>query len=393
MMLSLQLPLADRSLHIQPHSRLEFGAGALDRLPYAVQAVGQRRAFVVTDRGLRAAGIVDRAVALLAAASIECEVFDSVEPNPSTDAIDRAAQQVRTFGEAAVVAVGGGSVLDAAKGVALLAANPGVAAEYDYRAAPSSWGWPVVAVPTTAGSGAETNGFGVVEDRAARCKLYLGHASVRPRHVVLDPELTLGLPPMATASTGMDALVHGIESLASVGANPFSVAYATQAVSLVAGSLATAVSDGTDLEARSRLLMGSHLAGLALTLGGLGLVHGIAHSITSYSGAAHGLALSAVLDEVMTRSLDVAAAPYAAVARAMGVASSEATEQDDARAAVSAVRELADKVGARMPLHELGVDEAGVPKIAAAALADVVSGNHPRTFSQAEVEAVLTARL
>jgi len=157
--------------------------------------------------------------------------------------------------------------------------------------------------------------------------------------------------------------------------------------------VAAAVVDGSDLEARSRLLMGSHLAGLALSLSGLGLVHGIAHAITSSSGAAHGLALSAVLDPVMTRSLEAAAAPYAAVATAMGVGTAGASQLEDARAAVRAVTDLAGQVGARLRLTDLGVDGSAVPGIAANALADVVSSNHPRPFSQAEVEEILTARL
>ncbi|QNN51894.1 iron-containing alcohol dehydrogenase [Nocardioides mesophilus] len=381
--------LADLNLSLEPNAHVELGAGAVARLPQALAAVGQRRAFVVTDRGLRATGIVDRVLDLLREAGIETDLFDGVEPNPSTDSIDQAAEQVRQFGEAAVVAVGGGSALDAAKGIALLAANPGVAADYDYRAVPQSPGRPIVAVPTTAGTGAETNGFGVIEDRTARCKVYLGHGSVRPRQVILDPELTLGLPALATAATGMDALVHGIESLASRGANPFSVAYATQAVTLVADSLVAAVEDGSDLEARSRLLVGSHLAGLALSLSGLGLVHGIAHAVTNHCGAPHGLALTSVLDEVMSRSVPAATGPYAVVATAMGVGSSASSAEENARAAVRAVRELADRVQARLPLRELGLQQDAVAAVARGALADAVSSNHPRQFSQAEVEQVL----
>lgn len=387
------LNVASQSLSVEPTAHLDFGVSAVDLLPDAVAGLGHARAFVVTDRGLRRTGIVDRVVSLLEKASVQTEVFDGVEPNPSTATIDRAAGQVRGFGAAVVVALGGGSALDAAKGIALLATNDGIVADFDYRSSPSHTGLPIVAVPTTAGTGAETNGFGVIEDRAAHCKVYIGHSSVKPRHVILDPELTIGLPPLATAATGMDALVHGIESLASRGASPVSVAYATQAVALVADSLATAVADGSDLEARARLQMGSYLAGLALSLSGLGLVHGIAHAITNHCGAAHGLALTAVLDEVMGRSLDAATGPYGAVATAMGVGSRATTPVELARAAIDAVRDLAANVGARTPLRQLGVDRDAVPGIARGALADVVSSNHPRHLSQDEVEEILTVRL
>ncbi|PXY24657.1 iron-containing alcohol dehydrogenase family protein [Prauserella muralis] len=383
---------AGTALRIEPHAHIDFGASVVEHLPDAVDRVGHRRAFVVTDQGMRATGILGKVLAILDRAGIETACYEGVEPNPTTRTVDEGAAEARRFGAAAVVAVGGGSALDAAKGIAIVAANTGVARDFDYTAEPPWPGLPVIAVPTTAGTGAETNGFGVLEDPARRCKVYIGHASVRPRFALLDPELTVGLPPRATAATGMDALVHGIESLAAKGANPVSAAYATQAIRLVGSSLATAVDDGTDLEARSRLIMGAHLAGLALTLSGLGLVHGIAHSVTNHTGAVHGLALTSVLDRVMQWSADVAAAPYALVAQAMGLPGSGNPDQD-AAVAIGAVRDLAEDVGARLPLRELGVDAGMIPGIARGALDDIVSVNHPKEFSGRDVETILTAAL
>lgn len=392
--------LAGRSLSLDARVRVEFGVGAVDRLPDVVVSAAppdtRPRAFVVTDRGLRAAGVVDRVVDLLTAAGVHTQVHDGVAPNPSTDSVDQLAGAVRAVGPCVVVAVGGGSVLDAAKAVALLATNRATASDVLYHG-PRRPGLPVVAVPTTAGTGAETNGFGVLEDVSGRRKVYLGDASVQPLACILDPALTVRLPAGATAATGMDALVHGIESLASRASSPLSAAYATEAVRLVGGSLPAAVCDGSDLQARSQLLMGSHLAGLALTLSGLGLVHGIAHAVTAHTGAAHGLALSAVLDEVMTRSLDVAAPAYARVAEALGTRVPGARGYGDdqraaAEAAVGAVTRLADEVRARLRLGELGVDDTMLTALARGALADPVSRNHPRLFPVGEVEAVLVAR-
>lgn len=357
----------------EPYARVAFGAGALSRLPEAVAGCGGRRAFVVTDAGLRAAGVVDRVLGVLAADGIESDVWDRVAPNPSIGSLEPATAAARRFGDCVVVGLGGGSALDAAKAIALLA-TPGPAD-----------GLPVVAVPTTAGTGAETNGFGVLEDPASRSKVYVGHASVRPRWSVLDPELTVGLPAAATAATGMDALVHGIESLASRGSTPVSAAYAAEAVRLVGANLAAAVADGSDLDARTRMLMGSHLAGMALSLSGLGLVHGIGHAVTAHTGAVHGLALSAVVAEVMARSLDASVPAYERVADALGVAGG-------AGAAVPAVQELAERVGARRPLRELGVEQPMLASVAAGALADVVSRNHPRPFSNDEVEEIVADR-
>ncbi|WP_444541888.1 iron-containing alcohol dehydrogenase [Amycolatopsis deserti] len=229
---------------IEPTCRVEFGAGAVADLPRFVTELGHQRAFVVTDRGLQAAGIAPRVGKLLHAAGIEHEIHDDISANPSAAEIDRGAARARAFGRAVVIALGGGSPLDAAKGIALLAGNPDAAA----ADADSLWdgadGLPVIAVPTTSGTGAETNGFGVIEDTCAKRKVYIGHPSVRPRIAVLDPELTLGLPSRVTAATGVDALVHGIESLASRGANPMSVAFAQQAVTLIGRWLPVAHRDG-----------------------------------------------------------------------------------------------------------------------------------------------------
>jgi alcohol dehydrogenase len=182
------------------------------------------------------------------------------------------------------------------------------------------WFSHLVATSEVLATGAETNGFGVIEDTAACRKVYLGHPSVEPRVALLDPELTLGLPLAATAATGIDALVHGIESPASRGANAFSTAYAAQAVAMIGHALPLAHRDGSDLQARAELMMGAHLAGQALTLSGLGLVHGIGHALTARTGTPHGVALAAVLEEVMEFSTPRAREPYERAALAPDVA-------------------------------------------------------------------------
>ena len=385
--------LAVRQLSLAGASPVEFGVGAVTRLPLTLAAVGASRALVVTDPGVRAAGVLARVLAPLDEAGIEYGVFDRVRPNPSTDDVLAGAAAAAELleqgvGDLAVLAVGGGSALDVAKGVGLLAAAPrrdavGLAGLFETAEHP---GLPLVALPTTAGTGAETNGFAVLADPDTHAKVYLGAASVRPRVAVLDPELTLGVPPLVTAATGMDALTHGIESLASRGSSPLSEAYALRAASLVGRHLRRAVADGTDVEARAQLLFGAHLAGLALTLSGLGLVHGIAHATTGHTGAAHGLALSAVLDAVMEASAPAAAEAFCEVGVALGAGAS-------AGAAVDACRELADEVGARKTLGELGVTETLLPTLAADALADTVSRNAPWLPTADELTDLLRSRL
>ncbi|MFJ7219250.1 iron-containing alcohol dehydrogenase family protein [Amycolatopsis sp. NPDC098790] len=362
--------------------RTEYGPGVLAELPAFVESLGHARVFVVTDRGLRATGIVGRVEKILAAAGIEHAVHEDVGPNPSTAELDRGAARLRGFGVATVLALGGGSALDAAKGISLLAGNPGAAAADADRLWDAADGLPLIAVPTTAGTGAETNGFGVTEDRCTRRKVYIGHSSVRPRIAVLDPELTLGLPAAVTAASGLDALVHGIESLASRGSTPFSAAYATQAVSLVGRWLPVACRDGSDLEARSGLMLGAHLAGHALTLSGLGLVHGIGHALTAHTGTPHGVALAAVLEEVMAFSAPAAAEAYEATGRALRL-------PPGPDVAIEAVRGISGAIGIKRRLRELGVSRGEIPAIAADAVADAVTKNAPRLPSVAEVVELL----
>lgn len=378
---------------LAPPGAVEFGDGALKTLPAAVQALGKTRAFIVTDPGIRACGILGQVRELLDAAHISHEVFAEVEPNPSLATIDRATIMARRFGNAVVVAVGGGSSLDAAKGIALAATNEGSVASFARSPGDLSAGLPVIAIPTTAGTGAETNGFGVIEDTAAHCKIYLGDTSVAPRIAILDPSLTLGLPPAVTAATGVDALVHAIESLTSRSRNAVSDAYAHHAAKLVSTWLPTAVNDGANAEARGELLLGSHLAGLALSVSGLGLVHGIAHAVTAHTGSPHGVALASVLKEVLVFNLPESAAEYAAVAFDLGVGATSSDETANARATIAASRALVEQIGTYRPLRELGCTEEMIPTLVHTALADPVTRNTPRIPTNAELTELLGAAL
>lgn len=370
-----------------PGPVVDFGPGALARLG---DHAPRREVVLVTDPGLRAVGIADDAVAALQRAGCVVAVVDDVGGNPTTDSVEAGAARAREAfpGEGAgacVVALGGGSALDAAKGIALLAADP----QLRVTDAPRRAGWPVVAVPTTAGTGAETNGFGVLEDPRAHRKVYCGDASVTPRTAVLDPLLTHGLPVPATAATGVDALVHGVESLVSRGRNPVSEAFAAEAVRRAWRWLPVVVADGADPRARAEMLVAAHLAGQALTRSGLGLVHGLAHALTAHTGTVHGRALGAVLGEVVAWSLeDPAAGPAdeAGWLRVADVLGTTVTALPDVLAA------RCRQVGVPTGLDALGVDPGLAPALAATAAADPVSANAPRRVADAADAEVLLAR-
>jgi alcohol dehydrogenase class IV len=370
----------------EPGPAVDSGPGALARLGDHVLDVhaGARTggAVVVTDPGLRAAGILDEALAVLAAVGCPTVVVDDVPGNPTVPAVEAGAAVVAGAfpgTRPVVVALGGGSALDAAKGIARLAADP------------SGPGLPLVAVPTTAGTGAETNGFGVLEDPVRRCKVYCGDASTTPRVAVLDPVLTHGLPAGPTAATGVDALVHAVESLVSRGRSPVSEAFAAEALRRVWRWLPLAVADGADATARAEMLVGAHLAGQALTRSGLGLVHALGHALTAHHGVVHGRALGMVLPEVVAWSLEDGAAgadegAWARVAETLGVpVGSVAGALDEWCGAVG--------VATRIDGGALGVGRTEVEALATTAAADPVGRNAPRAADRGALAGLLTRSL
>ncbi len=366
---------------------IRFGAGSVTQLPEVVASLGKKKVFIVTDPGVAAAGVLAKVEAILASAGIESVSYNDIKPNPTTTLIDAAAKVGITGGVDCIVALGGGSSLDSSKGIALVVANPTFSsAKFDYSITPDHPALPIIAIPTTSGTGSETNNWGVIDDPIRQCKFYVGDASTTPVAAILDPELTLGLPPRPTAGTGIDALTHAIESLTSKGSTPVSAAYAHQAVKLISRALPIAVKDGQNVDARGDMLMGAHLAGLALTLSGLGLVHGIAHSVSAHVGAAHGEALATVLPEVMQFNSRAVSDIYASVGNDMGVSANSDT-------AIEAVRDLADSINIRNSLSHYGVKQEMVADIAKTVLADSVTSNNPIAPSDGEVQAILASRL
>jgi alcohol dehydrogenase len=289
------------------------------------------------------------------------------------------------------VAVGGGSPIDAAKGIALAAVNPQWGRDLDYRGQFATPALPIVAVPTTAGTGAETNAFGVVTDPRSRRKFYAGHASSLPAAAVLDPGLTVGLSPPATAATGMDALTHALESYLSVRANPWSDGIALQGIRMIAVHLPRAHADGQDLEARSQMLLAAHMAGIAMATTGLGLCHAVGHALGGRFDIAHGVALTAVLPQVLRFNAPACTERLADVAVALGAGDPARDRAWNAGAAVEAVAGLADRLGMSRHVADLGVCRADFDQVAADALDDEVLANTPRPPTAADIRAILRA--
>ncbi len=390
------IALGPRSFELLVRDRVRFGAGTIVELPALVREVAlapqAARAFIVSDPGVVASGVVARIAGILGDAGIEAGIFGGVEPNPGTSVVERAGAELRAFGVdgAVVIAVGGGSSMDTAKATSLYAPNNRRAAELGYDDPELGPGLPVIAVPTTAGTGAENNSFGVITDEATGRKDYIGHPSLLPKATILDPELTLGLPPAPTAATGVDAMTHSLESLLSRNPNPFAEAIALAVIRTVGEWLPRAFDDGSDIEARSRMLMASHLAGLGQASGtGVGLVHALGHSIGARGHLPHGTALATVLPECLAFDVPVRVRELALVAVALGAADPRDPDTVAAPAAVSAVDALLRQVGQRHTLRELGLGPDSIPTLVRDTLDDAAINNTPRLPDAAEVEAIL----
>jgi len=386
-------PLASMHLDLDPKPFARFGAGRVAEVGAVTATTGARSALVVTDAFLAAGPVVEAVRHSLEAAGLAVSVFDGVVANPTTTAIDAGSDLARDLAVEALVAVGGGSSMDAAKGIALGAVNPQRGAQLDYRSEFANAALPIVAVPTTAGTGAEVNAFGVVTDVATHRKFYVGASSALARAAVLDPELTVGLPPKATAATGMDALTHAVESYLSLHPNPYSDAIAVQVVATVAEFLPRAVADGGDLEARAQLLLASHIAGVGFSHTGLGLVHGIAHPLGGRFDIPHGLALCIVIEDVLRFNRAVREERIARLAFALGVGDSHAGVAQNADAAIDAVADLARRVGMEARLSSFGVTAGDLASLAQDTLDDAVTINNPVEPSADDIVRILEAAL
>ena len=385
--------LADRRFEMTLRNRVLFGVGETERLPEVVAAAGGSRVFVVTDPGVRAAGIVEPVLDALAAAGLATAIFDGIEPNPAASTVERGAASLRDFGPAGavVVAMGGGSAMDAAKAIDLRAANDLPVWELEYDGPDLAPGLPIVAVPTTAGTGSEAHSFAVITHEEIGRKDYVGHPSLLPVATILDPGLTVGLPRSVTAATGIDAMTHSLESLLSANPNPFAEAMALGVVRTVGRWLRIAVADGSDLEARSQLLMASHLAGVGQASGtGVGLVHALGHSIGSRGKVAHGTALASVLPQVLRFYLGTRDRELALVGIALDVASGAESEATAAAVAVGAIEKLLRDVDQRLTLREFGLaEDAAIDQLVVDALDDAALRNSPRLPTANEVKAIL----
>lgn len=385
--------LSESVFEIWPGAHAHFGCGSVGKLARAVRGLDRSRVIVVADPDVEQAGVLHKVRAVLEADGIGVEVSAAPRRIPSGDRIATLVTRAQSVPDSVLVAVGGGSVIDTAKAAALLAPNGGNVVDYPPGCRPSRPGLPVIAVPTTAGSGSEANMLALMLEPRTQRLFPIGHPSVRPAAVVLDPELGLAAPPHVTAASGMDALVHAVEALTSNRHNPLCDALALRALAAIASFLPRAVETGSDLEARSQMLFAAHLAGLAAQSSGLGLCHAMAHPLTVRLEVAHGQALATFLPHVMRFNYGVAEARYAQVAIALGVAAPGVSDAENAHRAISEIERLTARIGLGRGATELGVGRVLCPTLVEDAMADLVLTAAPRFPDANDVLALYEAAL
>lgn len=360
-------------------TRIEFGAGVSGSIAAVLKEMGKNRPLLVTDAGLIAAGIFGRVRELLERDGIQFEVFSSVEPNPKDRNVMEGVTAAKEFGADCLIAVGGGSPIDCAKGIGIVATHGGKIREYEGRNAVKKETLPLVAIPTTSGTGSEVTFSSVITDTDEKFKFSIRHPKIAAKVALCDPELTASMPPMLTAATGMDALVHAIEGFTAVPSEPIADACALHAIKMIVRFLPRAVLSGEDAEARAGMLMGSVLAGISFSHSDVAAVHCLAEALGGMYDAPHGMCNAMALAPVMEFNMSFCTSNYARVAAAMG--HSFKTEEEGAQKAVERVAALTREVGLP-PFSSLGVREEDIETIAENSARNGSNSSNPRPMEK-----------
>ncbi|WP_289684687.1 lactaldehyde reductase [Paramuribaculum intestinale] len=367
-----------------------FGPGARKVLPEVIQRLGKKKALVVTDKGLIQFGVAKMVTDVLDEAAVAYDVFSEVKPNPTVKNVQDGVAAFKASGADLLVAIGGGSAMDTAKGIGIVVANPEFAdvVSLEGCAPTKNKSVPMVALPTTAGTAAETTINYVIIDEEKKKKMVCVDPNDIPAVAMIDAELMYSLPRGLTAATGMDALTHAIEGYITKGAWEMSDMFEIEAIRMISRYLPVAVDEPQNPEGRNGMAVAQYIAGMAFSNVGLGLVHGMAHPMGSLFDVPHGVANALLLPTVMEYNMPECIDKYPRIAEAMGVDIKGMTPQEASQAAVDAVRALAIRVGIPQHLSDLGIKESDIPALAEQAIADVCTPGNPRECSLEDIKAL-----
>mgnify|MGYP003376251999 FL=1 len=380
---------------------VRFGFGAAKLAGQEAARLGATHAFIITDPGVVAAGLTEAVVATLSTAGIAHTLYAHCPPNPDIDSVDAATAAFRAAGADLLVGLGGGSPLDGAKATRAAAGGPPEASIAEYALALRSKARPVplvrhmppmIAIPTTAGTGAEVTPWAILTDVSNMQKKSIGGANLIPNVALIDPELTVGLPPRLTAATGMDALSHCIEAYVSTNTAPSALdPMILHGISLIGRYLPTAVAQPNNHEARENVMLGAMIGGIAISSRWLGAAHALAHQLSTFANVHHGLACSLMLPHQMAFSLPAAVERYGRIAAALDPTLVTVTDHQAAEYAVDAVCRLVAAVALPTRLRDVGVTEEMIPELTHHARLDLNWATNPRPVSEADLEGMYRA--
>jgi alcohol dehydrogenase len=376
---ALSLP----SFDFQPLTRVVFGAGSLARLGELTRELGGKRVLLVTDPGLEAAGHPQRAVTSLREAGLEVFVFDEVEENPTTRHVEAGTALARAEAIDFLVAVGGGSAMDCAKGINFLLTNGGKIADYRGYGKATEPMLPSISVPTTAGTGSESQSYALIADEETHMKMACGDRKVAFHIAILDPEVTVTQPPKVTAVTGIDALSHAIESYVTAKRTLLSQSFAHAAFRLLETNLETVLRDPANLEARGAMQLGANFAGTAIENSMLGACHACANPLTAHYGLTHGIAIGIMLPHVIRYNASAVGGLYADLVQEVGLLNGDRTAAGEILA--ERITSLMGATGLPTTLSACEISREILPVLAEEANQQWTARFNPRPVTQADL--------
>ena len=365
---------------------VEFGVGAVAKIGEKVKELLGTKALIVTDPGLIKAGVIDRVEGYLHEAGIPTARYSDIKGNPTVGCIAKGVEVMKENGCDITVAIGGGSSMDVAKAINIVEANGGDILDYEVTREGQKTPLkhrkkPLICIPTTSGTGSEVTIWSVLTDPARNMKASFGHPWYAADLALADPELTVSVPQGLTAATGMDALTHAIEAYTSIAPMPQTDALALKAISLITGSLRQAVANGNNIAARSDMLMGSLMAGMAFNSSPVGCVHAMAHTLGGFYDTPHGIANAIMLPWVMEYNVTACPERFADVAAAMGEVCDGLSITERADKAIAAVKRLSKDVGIGTLKDQKGFDKNDIPKLAELAFNDMNHNGNPKPMT------------
>ncbi len=364
------------------------GSGSSEKVGEESKKLGVKKALIVTDQVMIKLGVLEGIKKALEQTKIQFALYDAVATEPTVDYVKEGLKSFKDNGCDFLIAVGGGSPIDTAKAIAIMTTNPGSVEEYKGLGKVVKEGAPLIAIPTTAGTGSEVTQFTIITDTKTSVKMLIGSPFVMPKVAIVDPLLSLSSPRGLTAAVGIDSLTHAIEAYVSVKAQPMSDIFSLSAIELISGNLRQAWANGNNVEAREKTMLGALQAGIAFSNASVALVHGMSRPIGAYFHVAHGASNAALLGVVTEFSLIGNPARYAHIAKAMGENVAGLTDLEAAQLAAKAIKTLIKDI--QIPsLRGLGVEKGRLeqlaPKMAEDAIASGSPGNNPRQATKDEI--------